>query len=45
MEKLKNQICTQLPHSCNAGIAEPKSVVRPEIRLPETLAGITNKPI
>lgn len=45
MEKLKNQICTLLPHSCHAGVAEPKTAVRPETKLPESVAGITNKPV
>ena len=47
MEKLKNNICTLLPHSCNNGIAEPKGVVRPETRLPETETheDMNNKPV
>lgn len=45
MEKLKNHICALLPHTCSAGIAEPKPVTRPEVKLQEITPGITNKPV
>lgn len=46
MEKLKHQLCTLLPHSCQQGIAEPKQALRPEINLPGTRETVSaNKPV
>ena len=44
MEKMTNQSCNLLPHSCNLGITAPKSITPPGIKLPEASARITNKP-
>lgn len=44
MEKLRNQSCDLLPHSCNLGITAPKSITPPDLKLPEARIPMTNKP-
>lgn len=33
MENTKQNLCSELPHFCSAGLLAPKTAVKPEIRI------------
>jgi len=45
MENLNLQCCRPVPNPCNFENAEPKPIVKPEVKLPELTADLSNKPV